>query len=339
MFTIIGGDGKEYGPATVEQLRGWIAAGRANLDTKAKAAGSDEWRRLGDYPEFATAAATPPAPGFAPIYAAPAAESNSPEQVTGPIDPKTFAADLIARSGKIDIFSCLDRSFKLWTSQFGPIVGSTLLFVVVIFAISLVPIAGSIAQLVLTGVFYGGLYYYYLGRMRGQTRTVGDIFKGFSLRTGSLIGGGVLMSIIPVLAVMIFAGPWFFGFIAAMAKAEAAGGMPQVTAPSGLMLLGVIAGSLIGMYLSVSFVFTIPLIIDRGLGAWQAMMVSLRVVSHQWFRVFFLSLLAGILVMLGLIGLLVGIFLTMPLLFGALLYAYEDICNPKGAASTPTLTS
>lgn len=53
MFTIIGGDGKEYGPATVDQLRVWIASGRANLDTKAKAVGSEEWRRLGDYAEFA----------------------------------------------------------------------------------------------------------------------------------------------------------------------------------------------------------------------------------------------------------------------------------------------
>jgi uncharacterized RDD family membrane protein YckC len=52
MFMIIGGDGKEYGPATVEQIRAWLAAGRANLDTKAKGVGSDEWRRLADYPEF-----------------------------------------------------------------------------------------------------------------------------------------------------------------------------------------------------------------------------------------------------------------------------------------------
>ena len=59
MFTIIGGDGKEYGPATVEQIRGWIAGGRANLDTKARAVGSDEWRRLGDYPEFSGEIAPP----------------------------------------------------------------------------------------------------------------------------------------------------------------------------------------------------------------------------------------------------------------------------------------
>lgn len=52
MFTIIGGDGKEYGPVSTSQIQSWIAAGRANLDTQAKAVGSEEWRRLRDYPEF-----------------------------------------------------------------------------------------------------------------------------------------------------------------------------------------------------------------------------------------------------------------------------------------------
>lgn len=66
MFTIIGGDGREYGPATAEQIRTWITAGRANLDTKAKAVGSEEWRRLGDFAEFAPAAAASPPPMAAP---------------------------------------------------------------------------------------------------------------------------------------------------------------------------------------------------------------------------------------------------------------------------------
>ena len=60
MFTIIGGDGKEYGPASVEQIRSWIAGGRANFDTRAKLAGTDDWRTLGDFPEFNPAAGAPP---------------------------------------------------------------------------------------------------------------------------------------------------------------------------------------------------------------------------------------------------------------------------------------
>ena len=67
MFTILGGDGKEYGPVTAEQIRAWIAGGRANLDTKAKVVGSTEdWKRLGDLPEFTAPSELPP-----PIASAP----------------------------------------------------------------------------------------------------------------------------------------------------------------------------------------------------------------------------------------------------------------------------
>lgn len=63
MFHIIGGDGKEYGPVTVEQIRAWIAAGRANLDSKARALGTDEWRRLADFGEFTSPDGAPPVIG------------------------------------------------------------------------------------------------------------------------------------------------------------------------------------------------------------------------------------------------------------------------------------
>jgi uncharacterized RDD family membrane protein YckC len=62
MFTIIGGDGVEYGPVSADQVRAWITAGRANLETKAKTLDAEEWRRLGDYAEFAVSPSEVPAP-------------------------------------------------------------------------------------------------------------------------------------------------------------------------------------------------------------------------------------------------------------------------------------
>ena len=75
----IGADGKEYGPATVEQIRTWIGDGRANLDTQARRTGEDQWRRLGDYPEFSsTGEPQPPPTGSVPVAAAgPTASSTS----------------------------------------------------------------------------------------------------------------------------------------------------------------------------------------------------------------------------------------------------------------------
>ena len=53
-YRIIGADGKQYGPVTTEQLREWIAAGRANGQTLAQPEGATDWRPLGTLAEFVT---------------------------------------------------------------------------------------------------------------------------------------------------------------------------------------------------------------------------------------------------------------------------------------------
>ena len=70
MYKIVGGDQREYGPATSEQVREWVATGRANGQTLASFEGSP-WKPLSTFPEFADAlrTATPPTlppglPGF-----------------------------------------------------------------------------------------------------------------------------------------------------------------------------------------------------------------------------------------------------------------------------------
>jgi prepilin-type processing-associated H-X9-DG protein len=67
MFKIIGGDQKEYGPVSADQLREWIQSGRADTQTRVQAEGQTDWRALGELPEFADALAarsptTPPPP-------------------------------------------------------------------------------------------------------------------------------------------------------------------------------------------------------------------------------------------------------------------------------------
>ena len=53
MYKIIGGDGRQYGPISIEQVRQWIAEGRANSQTLAQAEGATEWKPLGTFSEFA----------------------------------------------------------------------------------------------------------------------------------------------------------------------------------------------------------------------------------------------------------------------------------------------
>jgi TM2 domain-containing membrane protein YozV len=71
MFNIIGADGKQYGPVTVDQIRQWIQEGRASGATQIQLVGSDAWKPLREFPEFAAdAAGSPPRFSAPPITVA-----------------------------------------------------------------------------------------------------------------------------------------------------------------------------------------------------------------------------------------------------------------------------
>jgi uncharacterized RDD family membrane protein YckC len=75
MFTLLGTDGKEYGPVTAGTVIAWIRDGRANLQTKARLDRENVWKTLGDFAEFN---ARPPTavPSAPPVLVAePEAES------------------------------------------------------------------------------------------------------------------------------------------------------------------------------------------------------------------------------------------------------------------------
>jgi len=65
MYTILGGDGKQYGPITAETLRQWVNEGRANRNTQVRSEGAEQWQALASVPEFA------------PLFAAPAMGMNA----------------------------------------------------------------------------------------------------------------------------------------------------------------------------------------------------------------------------------------------------------------------
>jgi hypothetical protein len=302
MFTIIGGDGKEYGPVTADQVRAWIAGGRATLETKAKALGSEEWRRLGDYAEFGSAA---PLPEIAAAETA-ATPVTAEFQPAGAVDAATFAKDAIARAAPLDIMGCIERAWELLKANVGALVGTTLLVICFEFIVS--KLCGFVpgprweitprislgmdtwASVLLSAPIYGALNIYYLKKMRGAAVEVGDVFRAM---------------------VVMFVPLFLVGLVGTL-----------ITAAGFLLLF------LPGIYFAVAYAFAKMLVVDHHMPFWTALEVSRRVISAQWFRMFGLVLLATFVSLLGLIGLIVGVFFTIPLLFGSLCYAYDDLCNP-----------
>jgi hypothetical protein len=266
MYSIIGGDGKEYGPVSADQIREWMASGRANLATKVKLVGSDTWKAIAEVPEIAGSA---PAAGVIPVPVAAAAAGGR--------------ADL-------DIMSCYGRSWDLLKANFWPLVGVNFLICVIS---SLLLGADRHGTFFLGGifgkVFAGGLFYYFLLKIRGQPAAIGDAFAGFTRAFLNLLVIGLLVPLIVAV-----------GFVCLIIP---------------------------GIYLLVAYSLSTPLTVDKRLGFWEAMETSRQVVTRNWWRMFGLLLLGIPIMILGGLALGVGIFVAIPVCVGALAYAYEDLCN------------
>ena len=87
MYKILGGDQKEYGPVTAEQMREWMVQQRVNAQTLILADGTTEWKPLSAFPELAALSA-PPVCGTATVAA-----SDNPMSVVVPYkNPKALIA-------------------------------------------------------------------------------------------------------------------------------------------------------------------------------------------------------------------------------------------------------
>jgi uncharacterized membrane protein len=79
-----------------------------------------------------------------------------------------------------------------------------------------------------------------------------------------------------------------------------------------------------GVYLSVAYLFSLPLVVDKGLGPWAAMEASRKAVTAHWFKLFAVFILFGILVLLGLLS-VVGWIWTVPLWYAGYGVLYRVI--------------
>lgn len=135
-YTIIGSDGKEYGPVSAEDLQKWIAEGRANAQTQVRAEGAADWQPLAAVPELSgpSKAMSPP-----PL-------SIRPPVATSPTKTSVMAI-LSLVLGVLGLFTC----------------GGTALFGLVLGIIAMVQVSKSRGELggkglALAGVIVSGIF-------------------------------------------------------------------------------------------------------------------------------------------------------------------------------------
>ena len=335
-YIIIGGDQKEYGPITADDVRQWITEGRLNEHSQIKAEGEVEFRALGTASEFGAA--------FLANDAIP------------PLPPSAFA---IGRSGsehdyELDIFACFSRAWGLVKNNFWILLISLVVLALVGFVFfgalgfvvslivpeRLMAVAGfkvalnfffSAVSALVMGPLVGGLYLVNLKTIRGEPTRVGDIFAGFQKAFLQLFFG--------YLAVVLVTGLCMapFNYISTVRLAPLLAQMKSATPAEVQTLSPQIMSALVGVlpillicmipvtYLTVNWLFTQSLIIDKQMDFLTAMKTSWKMARKHWWHVFGLLVMTGLLNVAGLCACCVGVLFTIPIGIAALLFAYETI--------------
>jgi len=342
-YKIIGADQKEYGPIDAEQIRQWISEGRLNSQTRACLEGTQEWKPLGSFPEF----------GF---IATPGAE---PGPATGAGTPIPIE-QVLAGDYTLDIGHCVSRGWNFSKNNYVTIFVPFLLMIV----ISLV--TGGILQIVLKtvglgrlpfaqqiylttpfklivnaliqGPLTGGLFYIYLSAMRARATSIGDLFIGYKNAFADLFLGNLVIGLILSVCFLPYT------IISAERMAPLMERVQQN--PASMQPLEILSQFFSALastapalflcmipvtYLTVNWVFTVALIIDKQMGFWAAMRTSWKIVHKHWFQVFGLVVLAGLIDMSGVLLCCIGLVLTIPISLVIVMFAYEDIFGRKSA--------
>lgn len=304
MYKIIGADGKEYGPVSAEQLRQWLTEGRINNQTRIQADGSADWKAFGDCPEFANAAPTTPPP-----YSS---QSSSGINLEGDYDLET---------GK-----CISKASTLLQANLGLLIGAMLIYIasqIVFTVLGMIPFIGwifSILNLFVAAPLMGGLFFVILQAIRNQPTAVGDVFEGFRRAFMQLCLGYIVPAIFTALCFIPAA---IVGAIV-LAPILSKNQQPELGAIMTVAGAGLVC-FIPAVILSVNWIFTLPLIMDKGLDFWTAMRTSWKRVTQRWWQVFGLLFLVGLINVGGFLLCCVGLIFTMPLGFAATMYAYETL--------------
>ena len=315
MYKIIGADQKEYGPISADQLRQWFAEGRVSGQTSVWSDVAAEWKPLAAFPEFADLlVAGPPLAGPSPYAAQPG-----------------LPPDILARDYELDIGRCVGDAWSLFTSNFGLVFGGVAIFFLIqigLGGLARIPVVGlvfSLADIILTGPLMGGVYYFLLKLIRRQPADVGDVFAGFRLAFGQLLLTYLAMVILISLAALpglVIMGVPIYGMVEHHAVEPG---------PALIAVVGFIVAVIPAIYLSVGWIFSLPLVIDRQMEFWPAMSASRQMVGKHWWLVFGLVVVCGLIKVAGVAACCVGLFFTLPIAFGAMMYAYESIFSAPPA--------
>lgn len=181
---------------------------------------------------------------------------------------------------------------------------------------------------ILMGPMMCGLYLCIFAVRRREPIEFSTMFKGFDFFAPSLVA--TLLHAIPVAVIIV--PTYFLGYFGLVVALIAQGDNPS---PAGLIgvfftfFLVIIVIFLLLIVVSIGFMFSYPLIVDRRLNGLDAVKLSFKAAMANFWRLLAMLLLIGLISMAGLALCIVGMYLVLPLSYGAMAAAYERVFGLK----------
>lgn len=219
-------------------------------------------------------------------------------------------------------FVCLKTSWELVKQQYWVFFGIAAVGMLIA---SVVPLG------FLMGPMMCGIYLTYFQARRGKPIEFNLLFKGFDYFGQSLIA--TLIHIVPILVVVV---PTYIAFYVSMIVMSTQS-QPDPSAMLGLMGVFLIVWLIILVFVlvvSVLFTFSYPLIVDRGVKGVDAAKLSAKAAMANFGGVLGLIFLNAGIGFVGALGCYVGLFFVLPVTFGALAIAYEQVFGLTEPIST-----
>lgn len=223
---------------------------------------------------------------------------------------------------------CLKQGWELIKDQYWLFVGMSVVGLL---------IGNAVPLGILMGPMMCGLYLAFLKRQAGETIEFGTLFKGFDYFVDGMIAG--ILHSIPVIIVVI---PFYvFMFAAQFAMmASSRNGEPEPAAALGFLAvigIGLPIMLILLIILSVGFVFAYPLIVDHRLSGVNAVKHSFKAGLANFWSLFGLLMLNGLLGIAGALLCYVGLFFVLPVTFAGLAVAYMQVFGaaPRRSFNTP----
>lgn len=242
---------------------------------------------------------------------------------------------LLKEGYRFDIGYHLGNGWKLFSKGAGSYIGFILLFFVMYFA------SGVLTTLVWPPLFLGVLLlitplfsgvFVFTRQLTKDHHEFGDFFKGFQ-QFGQITMFYIVLMLITSPLIIFYFGYLFpyelyidsyMGRIDDFTFAqELSAHMESRIEYLWLVLIVFYAG---GIYVSVSYAFALPLIVDAKLGFWQAMETSRKAAAMKFFSIFALFLVVGLLSMVGIfITCGIGFIAAVPFTWCVIFSAYDGI--------------